>query len=249
MAPSAVGPYSRAMKQPRHGLPSLTLAAAVGLAAVSPGAGLAATPSEFDWSGKVANGATVEIKNPTGSIFVQHSEDGAVSVRAIRKSESADPSKAEIKVLHDGANLVLCTSTPDAAADCSAGPFAAGAKGSSAYQVDELVTVPAGVNVVVRGIDGQIVIENAPGKVDAQTVNGDIHATLEKVDPTLPMSFRTQNGSIAIEAPAGAKLVVKASAPPGNVSSSFPMEGSGTNVATIDAQTANGTITVKAKQA
>src|ERR1700688_1402721 len=127
-------------------------------ALLTPLAALAAEPSEYLWDGALAHGATVEIVNPTGDVFVQRSDSGRVELRALRTSSGGDPSSVEVRTVRTDAGLAICSEAPSATFACAAHrkPPAT----PSSYRVDKLVQVPAGTTVVIRARNGKIVIEN-----------------------------------------------------------------------------------------
>jgi hypothetical protein len=229
---------------------NLTLAAFASVAIVAPLSAAASEPSEYDWSGPLARGATIEIKNPSGDIFVQRAEGNQVEIRALRSAANGNPDSIEIRTLRTGNTLLVCTEAPYAAVapvDCSPGPLGE-QSARPGYRVDELVRVPEGVSVIARGAEGKVVIENASGPIQASTIDGDIHVSIDKSDGAGTVTLRTKNGSIAIDAPADAKLVVRADGSQG-VRTSFPkIDGPApAGVAMIDAVAANGSVEVSAR--
>jgi DUF4097 and DUF4098 domain-containing protein YvlB len=104
------------------------------------------------------------------------------------------------------------------------------------------VRVPAGVDFVGRTVNGGVeadgltgdVVANTvnggvrlstAGKAQAETVNGSITAAVGQADGTEPLSFKTVNGSIALDLPAAANAEVRASTVNGEVHSDFPLTG------------------------
>src|ERR1700682_6173877 len=85
-------------------------------------AALAAEPSEYLWDGALAHGATVEIVNPTGDVFVQRSDSGRVELRALRTSSGGDPSSIENRTVRTDAGLAFCREAPSASLPGVAGP-------------------------------------------------------------------------------------------------------------------------------
>jgi hypothetical protein len=231
------------------GRPVPALAASLALAILAPLPVSASEPSEYNWSGSLARGATIEIKNPSGDVFVQRAEGNQVEIRALRSAANGNADNIEIRTVRSGNGLLVCTEAPYAAVapvDCSPGPLGV-QSAQPGYRLDELVRVPAGVNVIVRAGEGKVVIENASGPVQASTIDGDIHVSIDNAGAA-PMLLRTTNGSIAIDAPANAKLLVKAEAP-GGVRSSFPKADgpAPAGIAMIDAIAGNGSVEVTAR--
>jgi hypothetical protein len=160
---------------------TLALCASYAVGLASPLVATAADLSnELDWNGGIAAGSTLTVVDPHGDIFVQRSDDKGISVRALVRS--GDASRVALKPTANGRDLTLCTALPDVPASCDTSAGRASARdvaAASAYKVDELILVPAGVRVVVRGTVGKIVVEDTPG-ADATTIDGDVHVSLVK---------------------------------------------------------------------
>jgi hypothetical protein len=233
----------QAIFRPTPLAPAAALLLTMTLCAAAPLAAAASEPSEFDWSGPVARGATVEVVNPNGDVFVQRSDDGNLSVRTMSTATSGDAGRVSVRTQTLPNGILLCTQTPGANGACASGSDPA-AEANAAFHVDELVQVPAGVNVSVRGRNGKIVIEDAGAAVSAVTLNGDIHVSLATVAAGAPMTFHTRNGSISIQAPPGSKLYVKADAS-GGVQSTFPSAPE-PGLTELDAHADNGSVSVVA---
>ena len=160
-------------------------------ALLTPLAALAAEPSEYLWDGALAHGATVEIVNPTGDVFVQRSDSGRVELRALRTSSGGDPSSIEIRTVRTDAGLAFCSEAPSATFACAAGAKPPAA--TSNYRVDELVQVPAGTTVVVRARNGKIVIENGQ---PAGAASGEIRAMVVAAATSNALVFQARDGAI-----------------------------------------------------
>src|ERR1700686_895396 len=141
-------------------------------ALLTPLTALAAEPSEYLWDGALAHGAIVEIVNPVGDVFVQRSDSGRVELRALRTASGGDPSSIEVRTVRTDAGLAICSEAPSATFACAAGAKPPAA--TSSYRVDELVQVPAGTTVVVRGQNGKIVVEDGE---NATSMNGEVHVS------------------------------------------------------------------------
>jgi DUF4097 and DUF4098 domain-containing protein YvlB len=90
--------------------------------------------------------------------------------------------------------------------------------------------------VIVRGVRGQlevvnsnagIVLDRVAGTVLASTSNGSIEATLQSVDPALPLSFLTSNGAIDVTFPADLRANVRMESDTGPMATDFELVGIG----------------------
>ena len=105
--------------------------------------------------------------------------------------------------------------------------------------VEFRVEVPAGVNLVLGTVNGEVDVKRVDGDVQASTVNGDIRvesngnveastvngSIMARMGEDLKsdLSFETVNGSVTVELPAGANADVKASTVNGGMKSDFPL--------------------------
>jgi len=89
------------------------------------------------------------------------------------------------------------------------------------------LTVPAETSVNLHTLNGALSVEGLRGEVDADTLqgrieltgisgtvvahslNGPIHVTMDRVDPSKPLSFSSLNGSIDVTLPADVKASLK----------------------------------------
>ncbi|HLH19396.1 MAG TPA: DUF4097 family beta strand repeat-containing protein [Bryobacteraceae bacterium] len=122
-----------------------------------------------------------------------------------------------------------------------------------------VVTVPVASTVQLKSAHGPIRVEGVHGEVDASstngavdlinisgtivadTTNGPIHATMQRVDPSKPMSFSSTNGEINVALPADVKANVKMRTVNGSVWSDFEIKLAGGTTVTRGG-TMSGTI-------
>lgn len=108
-----------------------------------------------------------------------------------------------------------------------------------------VVTVPANTSVQVKSTHGPVTIEGVSGEVDAssvnaplqlnnisgtivaETTNGPIRATMDRVDPSKPISFSSTNGTIDVALPADLKANLKMRSFNGSIWTDFDMKLTG----------------------
>jgi len=88
---------------------------------------------------------------------------------------------------------------------------------------------PASVQIKVVEHAGGVTIcavySSTAGRAEAETVNGSITATVGRADGTEPLTFKTVNGSIALDLPSGANAEVRAATVNGDIQTDFPLQG------------------------
>ena len=216
------------------------------LAAAVLGAAAAATAQDWSWDGRVAAGQAMEIKGVNGEVKAGPATGDRVEVTAVKKGRRSDPAGVQIKVVEHAGGVTICAMYPtregERPNECRPGESGHMNVQNNDVNVSFTVRVPAGVGLVARtvnggveadGLTGDVVAHtvnggvrlSTAGKAQAETVNGSITAAVGQADGTEPLSFKTVNGSIALELPAGANAEVRASTVNGEVHSEFPLSG------------------------
>ena len=205
---------------------------------------------EFRWSGRVAQGATIEVKGINGEIVAEPASGPDVEVIALKKSRRSDVNSVHIKVEQHAGGVTICALYPNEDGeypsrcgrddDNESGDNESGRKESDGnirnndVRVDFTVRVPARVGFTGKTINGGIRATSLDGNVIVRTINGSI-----KLSTSGYGEATTINGEIT------AKLG------DGNwpKSLSFKTINGGINVdlpanlsASVDAQTLNGSI-------
>ncbi len=109
------------------------------------------------------------------------------------------------------------------------------------------VTVPVDTSVKVNSAHGSISIEGVRGEIEANsanggititgvsgtvvaaTANGSIKVSMDRVDPSKPISFSSNNGSIDVALPADTKANLKMRSLHGSIWTDFDMNVTGNN--------------------
>ncbi|HKC12309.1 MAG TPA: DUF4097 family beta strand repeat-containing protein [Vicinamibacteria bacterium] len=199
--------------------------------------------ADFHWQGKVAAGATVEIKGVNGGIDASAAPGSDVEVTAVKHARHSDPAEVEIKVVEHEGGVTICavypspSSTPN---ECQPGAAGRMNTQNNDTSVDFTVKVPASARFVGRTVNGGIQAESlsgdaeahtvnggikvqAGGHIQAETVNGGILASLGRATWTGALAFKTVNGGITLDLPADAGVELKAETVNGDITSDFPL--------------------------
>jgi Putative adhesin len=213
---------------------------------------------EFHWSGRVANGDTVEIRGINGGISAEPAEGGEVVVTATKSARRSDPKSVEIRVVEHAGGVIVCAIYPQAdgrAQQCSpdGGDHSnirnndvvvefkvrvpRGVRFSGRTVNGDIETGPLGADVDAKTVNGSINI-SAAGVASAKTVNGSITARLGRADWSEELEFKTVNGGITLDLPADTNAQVTAETLNGEISTDFPL----TLLGRISRRHLNGTI-------
>ena len=234
--------FHRAIRFHRTAALGAVLVAAAGSAA----AAWAAT-QDFAWDGRVAPGQAVEIKGINGDVDAGPASGDRVEVTAVKRGRRSDPASVQVKVMEHAGGVTICAvyPTPEGRRPNECLPGEGGHLGANDNDVSVRFTVrvPAGVRFVGRTVNGDIEAEGLTGDVqattvnggvrlstagqaEAETVNGSITASVGQASGADALTFKTVNGSIAVELPASANADLRAATVNGDIQSDFPLHGS-----------------------
>ncbi|HUE81123.1 MAG TPA: DUF4097 family beta strand repeat-containing protein [Pyrinomonadaceae bacterium] len=199
---------------------------------------------EFRWTGLVAPGRTIEIKGVNGDISAEPTSGANVEVLATKKARRSDPALVDLRVLEHSEGVTICvvypSDDPNNPNSCEPGKGGRMNVRNNDVKVDVALRVPAGVNFSGRTVNGEIVARSlasnvvlstvngsitisTSGYARANTVNGEIAATLGDTNWPDKLEFNTVNGGITLDLPQNISAEVKADTFNGAISSDFPL--------------------------
>ncbi len=231
----------------------------------------AAVSVPFVYDGSLQAGQTLTVRDINGSVRVR-SGDG-LAIRATKHARSGDPNAVQIHVESRGDGTIVCVRyPPDAGRGCEARAASHGTNDNDTA-VDFDITLPRGARLDAATINGSIDAQS-DGPVSAATVNGGVRADAPQIGSATTvngslrlrvrdggrgtLAAKTVNGSIEIELPRGAGVAFDAHTLTGGISAEGiavdrPQYGPGASAHgtlgdgahRIDAQTVNGSITLR----
>lgn len=227
----------------------LVLAGALACAGCSGGGPTHVNPNAFVWSGTVAPGGTVHIRNIDGPILVDSSGTGKVEITAsARWRGSRGPLRFAEAATSDG--IVVCT-LYSSDGRCDEHHYETSRRGVHLWslfggnnghaRVAYVLRVPHGVQVDVMTVNGELGVANVEGAVEAHTVNGSVRvaagggavsaetvngsvtAALDSVSGTGAVKLSTVNGSVTAELPSSLNGTISMETVTGHATSDFPL--------------------------
>jgi hypothetical protein len=198
----------------------------------------------FDWSGQIAPGQTVEIRNIGGDVRASRSADGMVRVVARKRGERDDPSTVRIDVVETEQGVTLCAIYPDVSGrepnECLPGLDGQQSTWANDVQVTFDVEVPAGCDFVAgtiagsieaTGLDGDVVAGSLYGDIDISTSGlaegntfyGDVTASIGKAVLDRDLLFVALNGNVTVRVPTSTNAEIWGSTGSGSISTDFPL--------------------------
>jgi DUF4097 and DUF4098 domain-containing protein YvlB len=174
---------------------SLALALLLSAAASAPAA--ASASDDFYWSGTVARGKTVEIRNINGAILAEPAQGNTLEVTATRRAKKSDPRSVRIEVAQSGDHVTFCALYPTTP---GYPPNTCDERGrnhthtkDNDVRVEFRIKVPAGVRLEAHTVNGDVRALGMTASVEAKTVNGEV-----RVETTSWAEASTVNGSVEV---------------------------------------------------
>jgi DUF4097 and DUF4098 domain-containing protein YvlB len=151
---------------------------------------LAAVPGQgFTWSGELAAGKRLTVKNVIGDVRVEVAAGRTASVEGVRKAgRYGDPEDVVIRQVETADGVTICVLYPPQrnAGGCDHdGDWNGDRPERNDTRVDFVVRLPSGVHLAAATVSGDVVGRGLRSSVDARTVSGDVRladvegATLE----------------------------------------------------------------------
>lgn len=232
------------------------MAVALGTALVAaPAAAQRREQQALDWTGRVAAGRTMVIRNLNGEVSVRPADGDRATIVATKRWRRGDPEQVRVELRRSGGDdgtVIACAFWREDASCDEDGYRGGRSRGmnwrddgnSNDVSVDFEVRVPRGVKVVTSSVNGEIAIEGATASIEAETVNGSITARTSggpvraktvngALDVTMgkaltdDLEFETVNGGITLTVPEGLDAELSMKTVNGSVSSDFPVTVSG----------------------
>jgi len=222
-------------------LTPVVLVASVGLG----GAVYPTAQTDFEWTGQLAAGQSIEIRGINGAIHASAAPGGNILVTAVKTARRSNPSDVRIEAVATARGVLVCAIYPapagEPANECK--PDSRGGRSNTRNNdtvVDFTVQVPAGIGLVASTVNGSIdanglksdvtgttvngsVDVTTSGSARATTVNGSIHADMDRAVWPNGARFTTVNGEVTLRLPAAVNADVRLSTVNGGIKSDFPV--------------------------
>lgn len=215
-----------------------TLIMGLGLAVALP-----AAAQDFNWSGRLAAGQTLEVRGINGAIDAVAASGGDARVTARKTANRrGNPDEVQIVAMPSDDGMVICAVYPDNDPEDACRP---GGRGNQHVRNNDVevhfrVEVPAGVRLVAHTVNGDVDLRDLRSDVEAGTVNGDLFASttglaegstvngsvrvrMGRADWTGSAEFTTVNGSVTVEMPGDVVTDFEAQTVNGGITSDFPI--------------------------
>jgi hypothetical protein len=200
--------------------------------------------TDFEWTGQLAPGQSIEIIGVNGSIHAAAARGGNVVVTAVKTAGRSSASEVRFETVPHAGGVTVCAIYPSpagaAANECRPGGRGRNNTKDNDTRVDFTVQVPAGIGLLARTVNGSIDAEGLQGDADgttvngsvdisttgsarATTVNGSINASMDRAVWPNGAKFTTVNGGVTVRLPAVLNADVRLSTVTGGIQSDFPL--------------------------
>jgi len=212
--------------------------------ATGPDGNDAGRTESFEWSGQIAPGGAIEIKNLNGDVRASQATDGTVRVVARKRGERDDPSTVRIEVVETAQGVTICALYPDvpgnAANQCLPGLQGQQSSWRNDVEVTFDVEIPAGRDFVgrtlggsieVTDLDGLVVAHSQAGDIDISTsglaegttLQGNVTASIGQAVWDRDLVFSAMNGNVTVRIPTNTSAEVRGTTLSGSISTDFPL--------------------------
>jgi hypothetical protein len=217
--------------------------AALAALLLAPAAAGAQSRDDFHWSRALASGKRLEIVGINGDIDARGGSGREATVSAVKRGRRSDPEDVRIEVVEDDDGVTICAVYPSYGRrenDCRPGGRSHSETRNNDVKVHFTVTVPRGVELVARTVNGEVEaveldgnaeVHSVNGSVEletdgygsASTVNGSVRARIGRGDWDDELEFTTVNGTIDLTLPSSVDTDVRASSLNGGIRTDFPL--------------------------
>ncbi len=205
---------------------------------------------DFTWTGKMAAGSWLRVRNLNGEINVERASGDVAEVTGEKRWRRGDPKEVHFVVVKDGGNITICALWGDESS-CDARGVDYHRRHHDDWGDDNDVRVkftvklPKGVKVdvgTVNGaldvsgaqsevqastVNGRVDVATSSGPVSAHTVNGSVSVRMDALSGSDDLDFSTVNGSVSVEVPANFSGEIEMETVNGSLTSDFPLTISG----------------------
>ena len=132
----------------------------------------------FAWSGRVAAGGTLRIRNLAGRINVERATGNQVEVTGVKEWQRGDPNDVRFDVVTEGNVVTVCAIWFEGA--CTEGQEKSGPRRdrdddrNNDVSVSFTVRLPAGVKIEASGVSSNVTVTGATAGVSASSVSGNV---------------------------------------------------------------------------
>jgi DUF4097 and DUF4098 domain-containing protein YvlB len=230
---------------------------------------------DFHWTGTLAAGKTLSIRNINGDISAVAASGNQIEVTGVKTARRGSPDNVQVKVEQTSEGVVICTIYPNQeGSSCDNRRSNGRSNDRDDVSVDFTVHLPASVRLAAHSVNGDVSAKGLKGDADLGTVNGDasvetsgfaeassvngsVTVVMGRADWNGSANYRSVNGAVSVTLPGSVNTDVRASTVNGDIESDFPLtvQGKfgprsvrgtiGSGGRTLALETVNGSINIR----
>jgi DUF4097 and DUF4098 domain-containing protein YvlB len=156
---------------------------------------------DFSWSGELASGKRLTVRNISGDIRIEPASGRTMSVTGVKKAgRHGNPNDVEIRQVQTGDGVTVCVIYPGSRNDEEGCDGRGGHRGdgwdNNDTSVDFTVHLPSGTALNAMTVSGDVEGHGIRGAIEARTVSGDVQLS----DVTGPVvEAQTVSGDVTLE--------------------------------------------------
>ena len=229
---------------------------------------------DFHWTGSLAAGKTLSIRNVNGAVKAVAASGNQIEVTGVKHARRSDPASVEIKMEQTSEGAIICVLYPNQRGSSCTDRHSNGSTDNNDVSVDFTVRVPSSVRLSARTVNGDVSAQGlgadaeigtvngdasveTDGFAEASSVNGSVNVVMGRADWSGSASYRSVNGPVSVTLPGNASTDVRASTVNGDIDSEFPLtvQGKfgprsvrgtiGSGGRTLAIETVNGSINIR----
>jgi uncharacterized protein YhdP len=200
---------------------------------------------DFHWERRLSSGQRVRARNINGDITVTPSSSGRVEIIGIKQgsSRAADRLTASVQETDDG--IIVCVVRVDSDDECDSNGYHHHSDDDDDWghaSVNLEIRLPSSVGIDASSVSGNVSITGAQGdiragsvsgdvrlerlrasSVEARSVSGQITTSIESLNGSGSLSFKTVSGDVKLELPRSLDADLSMSSVSGQLDSDFQM--------------------------
>ena len=152
---------------------------AAALAALAAVAAAPAMAQDFRWTGKLAQGKTLEVRGVNGDVDATLASGSDIEVTAVKRGRDDDPAEVKVEVVEHGDGVTICAVYPDRRGRnrCAPGNGYKMNTEDNDVSVHFTVRLPAGVKLDAHTVNGSVEADGLRSDIEVATVNGEVQAS------------------------------------------------------------------------
>jgi len=219
--------------------------------------------SDFHWERRLSSGQRVHARNINGDITVTSTSSGRVEIAGIRRGSGRALNRLTAQVSETPDGIMVCVIRTDSDDECDNNGYHHHSDDDNDWgraSMNLEIRIPSNVEIDASSVSGNVDVQGARGdiragsvsgdvklehvrasSIEARTVSGEIAASVESLDGSGPLSFKSVSGNVNLELPRSLDADLSMSSVSGQLDSDYQLTlGGRTSRRRIEARIGRG---------